>query len=185
MDKEFSVSSHGKALARIVLVLALVYLFLVAVELLGTSFKTIGKDASERLVQGLENPVAGLIVGVLATVLVQSSSVTTSTIVALVGEGSLPLSVAVPMIMGANVGTTITNTLVSLAHVTRDDEFRRAFSGATVHDFFNLVERNRHLCPICQFEHDFRSGYSLGIHFDSFYMAVWAKSSIIVCNLRP
>ena len=41
--------------------------------------------------------------------------------------------------MGANIGTTVTNTLVSLAHVTRPEEFRRAFSGATVHDFFNWM----------------------------------------------
>ena len=41
--------------------------------------------------------------------------------------------------MGANIGTTVTNTLVSIAHVTNRDDFRRAFAGATVHDFFNLI----------------------------------------------
>ena len=43
------------------------------------------------------------------------------------------------MIMGANIGTTITNTMVSLGHLAQSDEFRRAFAGATVHDFFNLL----------------------------------------------
>src|SRR5690606_30135461 len=44
-----------------------------------------------------------------------------------------------PMVMGANIGTTVTNTLVSLGHVRQGPEFRRAFAGATVHDFFNLL----------------------------------------------
>jgi solute carrier family 34 (sodium-dependent phosphate cotransporter) len=70
---------------------------------------------------------------------VQSSSVSTSTIVGLVGAGTLPVSLAVPMIMGANIGTTVTSTLASLGSIRRTEEFRRAFSTATVHDFFNLL----------------------------------------------
>jgi sodium-dependent phosphate cotransporter len=80
----------------------------------------------------------GLIVGVLATALVQSSSTVTSVIVALCA-GGMPVGVAVPMVMGANIGTTITNTLVSLGHVRQSEEFRRAFAAATVHDFFNIL----------------------------------------------
>jgi hypothetical protein len=41
--------------------------------------------------------------------------------------------------MGANIGTTMTNTLVSLAHSMDPTEFKRAFSGATVHDVFNWL----------------------------------------------
>jgi sodium-dependent phosphate cotransporter len=43
------------------------------------------------------------------------------------------------MIMGANIGTTVTNTLVSIGHIRQGQEFRRAFAGATVHDFFNVL----------------------------------------------
>jgi sodium-dependent phosphate cotransporter len=43
------------------------------------------------------------------------------------------------MIMGANIGTTVTNTIVSLGHVARSNEFRRAFAAATCHDFFNFI----------------------------------------------
>lgn len=124
---------------RLLLVLFLLFVFLVAIELLGSSFKAIGTDTAKNLVASVNNPFAGLSVGILATVLVQSSSVTTSTIVGLVGSGQIPLEIAVPMIMGANIGTTITNTLVSMGHITRAEEFRRAFAGATVHDFFNLI----------------------------------------------
>ncbi len=83
--------------------------------------------------------MAGLLVGILGTVLVQSSSVSTSTIVGLVASGLLSVESAVPMVMGANIGTTVTNTIVSLAHLRQSEEFRRAFTAATMHDFFNLI----------------------------------------------
>lgn len=80
-------------------------------------------------------------VGILATALIQSSSVTTSMIVAFVAapDNPLPIANAVPMVMGANIGTTVTNMIVSMAHMGRREEFRRAFGVATCHDFFNLM----------------------------------------------
>jgi solute carrier family 34 (sodium-dependent phosphate cotransporter) len=124
---------------RIVGLLALLFLFLVSIKLLESGIKVLGSDYTDNLFQGVSNPIAGLAAGVLATVLVQSSSVSTSTIVALVGSGSLSVELAVPMIMGANIGTTITNTLVSIGSIGRNTDFRRAFAAATVHDFFNLL----------------------------------------------
>lgn len=115
------------------------YIFLVGVELLGSAIKLAGKDAAEQLFSGLDNPLAGLAVGILATVLVQSSSVSTSIVVGLVGTGQLSVGAAIPIVMGANIGTSVTNTLVSMGHVTQREEFRRAFAGATIHDFFNLM----------------------------------------------
>ncbi|MHC4954732.1 MAG: Na/Pi symporter [Planctomycetota bacterium] len=126
-------------LLRIAGVIAFLVVFLVGVKLLGSSFKMVGKDTAHSLFEGLKNPFAGLAVGILATVLVQSSSVTTAVVVGLVGDGSLDVTVAVPVIMGANIGTSVTNTLVSIGHITRSAEFKRAFAGATVHDFFNLI----------------------------------------------
>lgn len=124
---------------RVLLLFVLLYVFLIAIKLLESGISMFGEDAARSLFEGIDNPFAGLAVGVLATVLLQSSSVTTSTIVALVGSGQLSVTTAVPMVMGANIGTTITNTLVSIGHVRRSQEFRRAFAGATVHDFFNLL----------------------------------------------
>ncbi len=126
-------------LVRALLVLALLYLFLTGVELLSGGFKTMGKGFVDGLFEGVSNPIGGLFVGLLATVLVQSSSVSTSVIVGLVASGVVSSGDAVPMIMGANLGTTVTNTLASLGHVRRDLEFRRAFAAATVHDFFNIL----------------------------------------------
>jgi len=125
--------------ARIAVVLFFLVVLLVGVKLLGASFKMVGKDTAQSLFAGLANPFAGLAVGILATVLVQSSSVTTSVVVGLVGAGELGVGHAVPVVMGANIGTSVTNTLVSVGHIARSAEFRRAFAGATMHDFFNLM----------------------------------------------
>jgi len=124
---------------RFILVLGLLYLFLVGVRLLEGGIKGVSGGAQESLFEGITNPLAALAVGILATVLVQSSSVTTATIVALVAAGTLPFETAVPMIMGANIGTTVTNTLVSLGHARRSAEFKLAFTAATMHDFFNVM----------------------------------------------
>ncbi len=126
---------------RVALLLMLLFVFLVGVKGMGDGFKLLGKDVLDTFFAATENPFMGLIVGILATALVQSSSVTTSMIVGLVAspENPLPLANAVPMIMGANIGTTVTNMIVSLAHMARREEFRRAFAVATVHDFFNIM----------------------------------------------
>jgi solute carrier family 34 (sodium-dependent phosphate cotransporter) len=98
-----------------------------------------GEDTQERLFSAVGHPLAGLFVGILGTVLVQSSSASTSVIVGLVASGAVGVDDAVPMIMGANIGTTVTGTLISLGHIRQSAEFRRAFAAATVHDFFNLL----------------------------------------------
>lgn len=124
---------------RIVLLLFLLYLFLSAITLMGDSFKLLGAGAAEALITTTSNPFVGLLIGILVTSIVQSSSVTTSMVVALVSGGALSIRGAVPIVMGANIGTTITCAIVSLGHITRPNEFRRAYAGATMHDFFNLL----------------------------------------------
>lgn len=125
--------------ARTALVITLLYLFLIGVKLLESGVKILGSDTAGGLFDGITNPIAALCVGILATVLVQSSSVTTATIVGLVAAGQLPIETAVPMIMGANIGTTVTNTIVSLGSARQTEGFRLAFTAATMHDFFNLM----------------------------------------------
>ena len=138
-SKKISTKWEIPTLLRALFVVALLYLFLTGVELLGGGFKNLGKDLVDGLFEGVSNPVGGLFVGLLATVLVQSSSVSTSVIVGLVAAGVVNTGDAVPMIMGANLGTTVTNTLASLGHVRHDVEFKRAFAAATVHDLFNIL----------------------------------------------
>jgi sodium-dependent phosphate cotransporter len=124
---------------RVLLLAALLYGFFLGLDLMGVAFKLFGKGFAETLIERTANPFVGLFIGILATTLVQSSSTTTSMTVALVAAGGLTIEGAIPIVMGANIGTSVTNTLVSLAHVTRREEFQRAFAGATVHDFFNMM----------------------------------------------
>ena len=124
---------------RLGLTLFFLYLFLIGVKSLEKGISSFGSDFVDQVFSSVANPIAGLAAGVLATVLVQSSSVTTATIVGLVGAGVLSIETAVPMVMGANIGTTVTNTLASLGHVRQSAYFQRAFAAATVHDYFNLL----------------------------------------------
>jgi sodium-dependent phosphate cotransporter len=126
---------------RVASVLSLLFLFLLGIKGLGEGFELLGGELLETFFQTTENPFIGLMVGLLATTLMQSSSVTTSMVVALVAapENPLPLANAVPMIMGANIGTTVTATIVSLGHMGRVDEFKRAFPVAICHDLFNYL----------------------------------------------
>lgn len=128
-------------LTRLIAVLFLLFGFLIGVKGLGAGFKLLGGDVVELIFATTENPFIGLVVGILATTVVQSSSVTTAMIVGLVAapDSPLPLGNAVPMIMGANIGTTVTATVVSLAHMGRREEFERAFPVAVCHDAFNYV----------------------------------------------
>ena len=126
------------------LAIVVLYLFISSVNMMGAGLKTIAKDdAGKKFLDSLfamvQSPVTGLFIGLLVTSLVQSSSFTTSMVVGLVAVGDVPLEMAIPIIMGANIGTSVTNILVSLAHVRRRLEFRRSFGAAVVHDFFNVL----------------------------------------------
>jgi sodium-dependent phosphate cotransporter len=116
----------------------LVYLLLVAVGMIGSGFKIAAGPQAKELFEFASNPVTALVIGVLATALIQSSSTVTSIIVGLVA-GGMPVEIAIPMVMGANIGTTVTNTIVSLGMLRQGEDFRRAFAAATIHDFFNIL----------------------------------------------
>ena len=106
---------------------------------MGTSLKMFGKGMAESLIKTTSNPLVGLFIGILATSIIQSSSSTTSIVVGLVAGGALNVANAIPIVMGANIGTSVTNLLVSVTQVKRSDEFERALSAAIVHDFFNVL----------------------------------------------
>ncbi|MGX9418406.1 Na/Pi symporter [Vibrio sp. RC27] len=130
--------STGKLMFRWINLAFMLYLLLLAVGMIGSGFKWATADQAKVLFEFASHPIAGLMIGLVATALIQSSSTVTSIIVGLVA-GGLPVELAIPMIMGANIGTTVTNTLVSLGHVRCNTEFKRAFASATIHDFFNVL----------------------------------------------
>lgn len=131
--------STTETLLKIALIILSVYLFIVGINGMSAAFKLFGKETSEKILEATSSPFVGLFIGIISTALVQSSSTTTSLIVGMVAAGAISIEGAIPMIMGANIGTSVTCTLVSFGHVTRKDEFRKAFAAATVHDFFNLI----------------------------------------------
>ncbi|XP_066489021.1 sodium-dependent phosphate transport protein 2B [Tiliqua scincoides] len=131
-----------KGIGKFILLLALLYFFVCSLDVLSSAFQLVGgKAAGDIFKDGsvLSNPVAGLVIGVLVTVMVQSSSTSSSIIVSMVASSLLSVQHGIPIIMGANIGTSVTNTIVALMQAGDRNEFRRAFAGATVHDFFNWL----------------------------------------------
>lgn len=124
---------------KIVGVILALYLFLVGIKGLSSGIKHLGGDFAKEIMTTTSDPFVSLFIGILATTLFQSSSTTTSIIVGMVSGGAITLTGAIPMIMGANIGTTVTNTIVSIGHINRGNEFKRAFAASTVHDFFNIM----------------------------------------------
>jgi sodium-dependent phosphate cotransporter len=120
-------------------IISALYLFLVGIAGMSSAIKRMGSDFAETVLTTTSDPFIALFIGIFATVLFQSSSTTTSLIVGMVSSGSLTIASSIPMIMGANIGTTVTNTIVSVGHINKGTEFKRAFAASTVHDFFNIL----------------------------------------------
>ena len=87
----------------------------------------------------ITNPFVALVIGLLATAIFQSSSTTTSIVVALVASKAINLNEAIPIVMGANIGTTITAIITSIGHISEKKEFKKAVSGAYLHHNFKLL----------------------------------------------
>ncbi len=135
----FEFYKQHKVLFNLLFLVASLYLFLFSLELMGTSLKLFGKGFATTLIETTTNPLVGLFIGILSTSIIQSSSSTTSIVVGLVAGGVLNVANAIPIIMGANIGTSVTNTLASMTQINRSLEFQRSFAAAVVHDFFNIL----------------------------------------------
>nr|WBU86605.1 solute carrier family 34 member 2 alpha [Ctenopharyngodon idella] len=128
--------------AKFIVLVGLLYMFVCSLDILSSAFQLVGGKTAGDIFQEnevLSNPLAGLVIGMLVTLLVQSSSTSSSIVVSMVSSGLLEVSTAVPIIMGTNIGTSVTNTVVAMTQVGDRNKFRRAFAGATVHDFFNWL----------------------------------------------
>jgi len=147
-------------------------LFLFALDLMTSSLQHIGKDVTETILLATSNPFTGLFIGLLITAMLQSSSTTTSLVVALVASASITLQSAIPIIMGANIGTTITSTIVSLGFINKKKEFKRAVAAGTYHDFFNI------LTVIILFPLEYYYGFLSGI-------SAWIASAFFSPVLKP
>ncbi|XP_028831592.1 solute carrier family 34 member 2a [Denticeps clupeoides] len=130
------------SVGKIILLVGFLYMFVCSLDILSSAFQLVGGKVAGDIFQEnevLSNPLAGLVIGMLVTLLVQSSSTSSSIVVSMVASGLLQVQTAVPIIMGTNIGTSITNTIVAMTQAGDRSMFRRAFAGATVHDFFNWL----------------------------------------------
>ncbi|XP_076109562.1 sodium-dependent phosphate transport protein 2B-like [Mytilus galloprovincialis] len=129
-------------LIKIAFIFGFLYLFICSLGFLSDAFQLVGEKTAGKVFREnkiLTNPVAGLMMGVMVTVLLQSSSTTTSIVITMVGSDIIAIKTAIPMVMGANNGTSFTNTIVSLTQSNDREKFRKAFGGATVLDMFNWL----------------------------------------------
>ena len=127
---------------KICTILLSLYAFICSLSFLANGFRLVaGRQAGEIFKNStiFNNPIAGMLVGVLVTVLVQSSSTSTSIVITMVAAELLTVKQAISLVMGANIGTSVTNTIVAMGHFNNPDDLRRGFAAATVHDCFNML----------------------------------------------
>jgi solute carrier family 34 (sodium-dependent phosphate cotransporter) len=137
--KDLQLSVLREWVYRIGFLLFALLLFFFAIDLMVQTTASITNTTFNDLVSVTRNPFISFFIGILSTAILQSSSTTTSMVVAMVASGTVPFTSGIYIIMGANIGTTITSDIISLAYIIRKNEFQRALASATIHDFFNIL----------------------------------------------
>ena len=101
-------------------------LFLYGMNVMGSGLEKISGGRLELLLERLtSNSLKAVLFGAAVTAVIQSSSATTVMVVGFVNSGIMKLSQAIGIIMGANVGTTITSWILSLTGIQSDGVFIR------------------------------------------------------------
>ncbi|WP_375584817.1 Na/Pi symporter [Cyclobacterium xiamenense] len=132
-------NTYKKNLILAVTVIFGLLLFMVSIDFLTYSLARLNNEVANTLFMATSNPFVGLFIGLLTTALIQSSSTVSAMVVVLVASGNLTLAQAVPLIMGANIGTTLTSTLVAFGYIMKKKSFRKALSAGVLHDVFNII----------------------------------------------
>lgn len=106
------------SILNVVALLGGLALFLYGMDLMGKGLTSASGGKLERILEKMTNhPLKGVLLGLLVTAVIQSSSATTVMVVGFVNSGIMQLSQAVGIIMGANIGTTVTSWLLSLSGI--------------------------------------------------------------------
>ena len=99
-------------------------LFLYGMNVMGAGLEKLSGGKLERILEQLtSNPIKAVLLGAGVTAVIQSSSATTVMVVGFVNSGIMKLSQAIGIIMGANIGTTITSWLLSLTGIESSNIF--------------------------------------------------------------
>jgi sodium-dependent phosphate cotransporter len=112
--------------------------FILGIEIIVSSLHSAGEESINAILRATSNSFTAFFIGVVVTAMMQSSSTTTAITVALVASNTIQIHSGVCIVMGANLGTTITSMIVSFGFISEKREFRRAVSASAYHFFFNL-----------------------------------------------
>ena len=115
-------------------------LFLYGMHVMGDGLSKVSGGKMEKILEGLtSNPLKAVGLGALVTAVIQSSSATTVMVVGFVNSGIMKLSQAVGVIMGANIGTTITSWILSLSGIESDSFFIQMFKPTSFSPILAIV----------------------------------------------
>ena len=110
-----------------------VALFLYGMALMGDSLKKVAGNKLELILYKLTNsPIKGLLLGTVVTAIIQSSSATTVMVVGFVNSGMMKVAQAIGIIMGANIGTSITGWILCLSYIDGSSGIAQLLSTATI-----------------------------------------------------
>lgn len=110
-----------------------VALFLFGMSLMGDGLKRVAGNKLEPILYRLTNtPIKGILLGAGVTAIIQSSSATTVMVVGFVNSGMMKVSQAIGIIMGANIGTSITGWILCLSYVEGSEGIAQLLSTATI-----------------------------------------------------
>ncbi len=115
-------------------------LFLYGMNIMGEGLEKLAGSKLEKIFEKLtSNKFKGLILGMTVTAIIQSSSTTTVMLVGFVNSGIMKLSQAIPIIMGSNIGTTITSWILSLSGLESDNFFIKMLKPTSFSPIIALV----------------------------------------------
>ena len=110
-----------------------VALFLFGMSLMGDGLKSVAGNKLELVLYKLTStPIKGLLLGTAVTAIIQSSSATTVMVVGFVNSGMMKVSQAIGIIMGANIGTSVTGWILCLSYIEGSSGIAQLLSTATI-----------------------------------------------------
>ena len=110
-----------------------VALFLFGMSLMGDGLKRVAGNKLELVLYKLTNtPIKGILLGTVVTAIIQSSSATTVMVVGFVNSGMMKVAQAIGIIMGANIGTSVTGWILCLSYIDGSNGIAQLLSTATI-----------------------------------------------------
>lgn len=135
--------NRKKTIVGITIILSLlsgVALFLYGMSLMGDGLKRVAGNKLELILYKLtNNPIKGVLLGTVVTAIIQSSSATTVMVVGFVNSGMMKVAQAIGIIMGANIGTSITGWILCLSYIEGSSGLAQLLSTATISAIVAIV----------------------------------------------